>query len=397
MPSWKSHIRTLFLQHHQVSGVQGSEKTSPKRKKPTREEKGKARATELETQDDPQNLAPFYSLASNSSSSSLTGSERLPIVHYTDLHLVPQILTKSPAFYLVGHPLPPPPFRHAKRLFASPDAKKEELRDPKKSTVRGYNQAKGSGREWWDYDPTEEMLAPDDEEFRAATKEFFEKSIAALQDICQQFNVEEEVVPNELINDSGFSTMRYLRYSPELLEIGASEKEVKPTNLAYNGVLSDKGGDNDRLPNIEAHTDLDALTLIAATDPSGLYVWNRRGKICSAPPIENTVLILAGDLMAYFTATKGKNPLYDGPSAIGEHTVLPTAHTVVVPKGVGERYSIAVFLRPKREMVVSKRILKRGEKEIVEETAFWWLALEKLEVEGRKCFLIEKEDPTTIR
>ncbi|KAK6517531.1 hypothetical protein TWF281_004181 [Arthrobotrys megalospora] len=371
MSSMRSHIRKLFLKNSNKNQNQKLE--------------------ELKAQQPTPNTVPHGTVSTNSSSSSLLGlgSPELPIVDYDNISQIPKILTEFPAIYLTNHPLPPAPFNHARALLTLPKDVKDKLRDPGKSTVRGYNNAKASGREWWDYNPAEGMLGPpENTEFEEDTKAFFLKSVEVLQNICRQFNSQQQLIPQEVIDEAGFSTMRYLRYSPDVIDQQPSDENSQTT---YNSVLNSRrdGDDGEALPHIEAHTDLDILTLITATEPSGLYVWNRRGKVFSAPPIEGTVFIMAGDIMPFFTSKPEMCPLaqYEGVEAIGENTVLPTAHTVVVPRSAGERYSIAVFLRPKREMVLHRRVITRGGKEVEEETAFWWLATEKLHVEGRKCFL----------
>ncbi|KAF3210143.1 hypothetical protein TWF679_006891 [Orbilia oligospora] len=198
-------------------------------------------------------------------------------VDYKDISQIPDILIKYPAIYLINHELSPAPFGHARTLLTLPKKIKDTLRDPK-STVRGYNNAKASGREWWDYNPAEKLLGPpDDEEFKKDTTEFFNQSIKILQNICHQFNSRRQLIPQEVSEDVGFSTMRYLRYSPDVID---QQQPQNPDQSTYNTVLnSHRADDNgEAIPHIEAHTDLDILTLITATEPSGLYVWNRRGE-----------------------------------------------------------------------------------------------------------------------
>ncbi|KAJ6261765.1 hypothetical protein Dda_2564 [Drechslerella dactyloides] len=334
----------------------------------------------------------------------------LPRVRYEDLHLIPQVLAAYPAFYLTDHPLPPPPFPQARQLLTAPESVKATLIDKNKSTTRGYHHAKNSRREWWDYSPEngDTRLMLDDEEFQGASTEYHDQSVELLKQICQQFNQNGDVaIPEEVLENGGFTTMRYLRYSPDvfneqqtaegdILAAGASRLDGKKVDNANplakisfaKGEYTQSNDDSDDLPRIEAHTDLSLFTLIAATEPSGLYMWNRRCGVFPAPPVENAVLIMPGDCMAYYTAVKGMNPL-DSLDAISEKTVLPAAHAVVVPKEAGERYSVVVFLRPDRDAVVSRRMVRRKGVEEVEETALWWLATEKLEVEGRKCWLAD--------
>ncbi|KAK6503818.1 hypothetical protein TWF481_008824 [Arthrobotrys musiformis] len=401
-----AHLKTLFASK--------KPKNPPKRKPPTREEKGKFRAidddSDIATTNQTSSSSPKRSSSNRSSatnSSDLTDSDLLPIIHYEELYLIPEILTQFPAFYLVGHPLPPPPLQQAKHLLTSPDSIKQTLIHPRKSTVRGYNHAKPSGREWWDYTPDHggTLLTLDDEAFRTSTREYFEKSIQLLQKICGEFNntlnengEKRIVVPEEVINDIGFSTMRYLRYSPTILErpnnIPKDEPPVASSSSSSHSASSSKSPKEDgySLPRMEAHTDHGILTLMTATEPSGLYVWDRNGKIFSAPPIENTVLVIAGDLMTHFTSLEGKSIVDDGKEAIGEGTVLPTVHAVVLPKGNAERYSVAVFLRPKRDMVVSKHRIKKEDGNIVEEDmTFGKWAEEKGQVRGRRCWMIGQE------
>ncbi|KAK6331372.1 hypothetical protein TWF730_004454 [Orbilia blumenaviensis] len=401
-----THLKTLFASK--------KPKNPPKRKPPTREEKGKFRATD----DDDNAASPNYNIqsspkrsnsnrSSSTNSSDITDSDLLPIIHYEELHLIPQILTQYPAFYLVGHPLPRPPLPQAKQILTSPDSVKRSLIHPRKSTVRGYNHAKPSGREWWDYTPDNggTLLTLDDESFRHVTREYFEKSIALLQKICGEFNTtytengdKRMVVPTEVMNDIGFSTMRYLRYSPTILErpnVPKVEPPVASSSSSSHSASSSSSKpkeDGYSLPRMEAHTDHGVLTLMTATEPSGLYVWDRNGKIFSAPPIENTVLVIAGDLMSHFTALEGKSIIDDGKHAIGEGTVLPTVHAVVLPKGGAERYSVAVFLRPKRDMVVSKHRVRKESGEIVEQDmTFGRWAEEKGQIRGRRCWMVGQE------
>ncbi|KAF3931294.1 hypothetical protein ABW19_dt0200153 [Dactylella cylindrospora] len=421
MPWLRTHLKTLF--------------SSKKPKNPPKLDKGKGRAhpPDLSYSPDPDSYSPSPHSRTGSGSSSplsdVTDSDLIPIIHYSELHLVPQVLTKFPAFYLVGHPLPPPPLDQAKQLLTSPESVKQTLIHPRNSTVRGYNNAKGSGREWWDYTPEEggTKLTLDDEEFRRATKEYFDKGLQILQEVCKQFNESEgrEVIPNPIIEGQGFSTMRYLRYSPEVfgnpetppsappseptpatstpgkaampaseLKIERSSSNKKDSN-GTGGSRSSSRSNGRSVPRMEAHTDHGVLTLMTSTEPSGLYVWDRHGRIFSAPPIENTVLIIAGDLMAHFTAIDGKSPL-EGEGAIGENTVLPTVHAVVIPKGKGERYSVAVFLRPERKLVVSKlpekKIVDCGKVETLDEMTFGRWAEEKGKIRGRRCWMIGQKD-----
>ncbi|KAK6518723.1 hypothetical protein TWF506_005861 [Arthrobotrys conoides] len=413
-----AHLKTLFASKRP--------KNPPKRKPPTREEKGKYRATYTSTDNVITNSSPFQSqmispkhststyssTALTTNSSNITDSDLLPIIHYSELHLVPQILTQFPAFYLIGHPLPPPPLPQAKQLLTSSDSVKQSLIHPRKSTVRGYNHSKPSGREWWDYTPDHggTLLTLEDETFQFKTREYFEKSIELLQRICNEFNQtltengeKRVVIPKEVMEDIGFSTMRYLRYSPTILERTNNTPKPEPP-IASSSSSSHSGSSSNRksqqppkedgysLPRMEAHTDHGILTLMTATEPSGLYVWDRNGKIFSAPPIDGTVLVIAGDLMSHFTALEGKNIVDDGKEAIGDGTVLPTVHAVVLPKGGAERYSVAVFLRPKKEMVVSKQRVKKDDGEIGErDMTFGRWAEEKGQVRGRRCWMIGQE------
>ncbi|KAF3141313.1 hypothetical protein TWF703_002109 [Orbilia oligospora] len=285
MPSIKSRIKNLFL-----NGGGGGQELDEKLKE-SGEQDLTARSTcprGADVNTGTTGTVTNITATSNSSTSTFseTGTLELPIVDYKDISQIPDILIKYPAIYLINHGLPPAPFSHARTLLTLPKKIKDTLRDPK-STVHGYNNAKASGREWWDYNPTEKLLGPpDDEEFNKDTTEFFNQSIKILQNICQQFNSRRQLIPQEVFEDVGFSTMRYLRYSPDVID----QQPQNPDQSTYNTVLnSHRADDNgEAIPHIEAHTDLDILTLITATEPSGLYVWNRRGEVFSAPPIDGT-------------------------------------------------------------------------------------------------------------
>ncbi|KAF3904443.1 hypothetical protein ABW21_db0209383 [Orbilia brochopaga] len=304
-------------------------------------------------------------------------SPLLPILDISELHLAPATLARSSAFYLVGHSLPPAPLDQAKQLLTSPATVKDTLRHPRGSTVRGYNSATGSGREWWDYSPEQggTTLTLPDEEFQRATKAYFDAGIALLRRICEQFNTDTPIIPDEVLLDKGFSTMRYLRYSPAVFPKHTTSSTDTTTSTSNMNMT-----DPSTIPRMEAHTDHGILTLMTATEPSGLYTWDRHGQIFSAPPLDNAVLIIAGDLMAHFTSLPGTNIL-DGDSAVGEDTVLPTVHAVVIPRDAGERYSVAVFLRPRRDMVVN-----RGGKD--EDMTFAKWADEKGKIKGRRCWMV---------
>ncbi|KAF3104790.1 hypothetical protein TWF103_006765 [Orbilia oligospora] len=296
MPSIKSRIKNLFL-----NGGGGGQELDEKLKE-SGEQDLTARSTcprGADVNTGTTGTVTNITATSNSSTSTFseTGTLELPIVDYKDISQIPDILIKYPAIYLINHGLPPAPFSHARTLLTLPKKIKDTLRDPK-STVHGYNNAKASGREWWDYNPTEKLLGPpDDEEFNKDTTEFFNQSIKILQNICQQFNSRRQLIPQEVFEDVGFSTMRYLRYSPDVID----QQPQNPDQSTYNTVLnSHRADDNgEAIPHIEAHTDLDILTLITATEPSGLYVWNRRGEVFSAPPIDGTVLKLLGRIQFY--------------------------------------------------------------------------------------------------
>ncbi|EWC46047.1 hypothetical protein DRE_04621 [Drechslerella stenobrocha 248] len=396
-----------------------------RRRAPTREEKGKARATDPVRPPRPPASAPssvpdndsytdnddyddddhHYDHENNTEPRTL-----LPIIHYSDLRAVPETLTRFHAFYLTGAPLPPPPLPQARQLLTSPADVKRTLVHPRGSTVRGYNRAAGSGREWWDYSPENDGrdLTLPDEAFQVSTRNFFDSSIAVLQRICAEFTTPSgtPAVPEKVLTSAGFSTMRYLRYSPEVFPWdssvsapGAATTSCSCSCSSSSSSSSSSSGasasprrhatgrdvDPSTLPRMEAHTDHGVLTLMAATEPSGLYIWDRRGRIYSAPPVDGAVLIIAGDLMAHFTALEGRDILAgDGgvaAMAVGERTVLPTVHAVVVPSGVAERYSVAVFLRPRREMVLGRGV--GGE-----EMTFGRWAEEKGRVRGRRCWML---------
>ncbi|KAK6355545.1 hypothetical protein TWF696_004644 [Orbilia brochopaga] len=374
MPGIRSRIKRIFAT----------------RKEPPRLDKGKARADSPPTP-----------------TSDTSDSDGLPVLHYSDLHLAPATLARSSAFYLVGHALPPAPLPQAKQLLTSPADIKKTLIHPRGSTVRGYNSAVSSGREWWDYSPENggKNLTLDDEGFQAATRAYFTASIALLQEICAQFNSSPSsssssssssstpTIPSEVITDVGFSTMRYLRYSPAVFPESSNTTSNTTSSTTNNTTSSTTTANNAKstpsdpssIPRMEAHTDHGILTLMTATAPSGLYIWDRTGQIYSAPPLSNAVLIIAGDLLAHFTALPNTNILDDGEKAVGSSTVLPTVHAVVMPPDTRERYSVAVFLRPRRELVVNRG--KGGE------VTFGRWAEEKGRIRGRRCWMVGQQQP----
>ncbi|MET7390613.1 isopenicillin N synthase family dioxygenase [Streptomyces sp. NPDC005529] len=84
-----------------------------------------------------------------------------------------------------------------------------------------------------------------------------------------------------------------------------------------------------------AHTDFGALTILAQDNRGGLQVQSSTGSWIDAPPLQGTVVVNLGDLMARWT-----NGIF-----------ASAVHRVVNTSGL-ERYSLACFYEPDPEAVV---------------------------------------------
>ncbi|NKB75674.1 MAG: 2OG-Fe(II) oxygenase [Gammaproteobacteria bacterium] len=91
---------------------------------------------------------------------------------------------------------------------------------------------------------------------------------------------------------------------------------------------------------VSPHTDFGTLTLLAQDDTGGLRVKDRQGNWLTAHPIENTLVVNVGDLLARWTNDRFQS----------------TVHAVVNNSG-RERYSIVVAVDPNWETEVTPVVL----------------------------------------
>ena len=95
---------------------------------------------------------------------------------------------------------------------------------------------------------------------------------------------------------------------------------------------------------VSPHTDYGTLTLLAQDSTGGLRVRDRKGDWLTAHPIEGTLVVNVGDLLARWSNNRFKS----------------TEHAVVNNSGK-ERYSIAIALDPNWETPI-KPVINSGEK-----------------------------------
>lgn len=91
---------------------------------------------------------------------------------------------------------------------------------------------------------------------------------------------------------------------------------------------------------VAAHTDFGCLTMVAQDDLGGLQVQSREGEWLAVPPVEGTLLVNVGDLLARWSNDRFKS----------------TLHRVVNSSGK-ERFSMAVFYDPAFHTVIDPRDL----------------------------------------
>jgi len=94
---------------------------------------------------------------------------------------------------------------------------------------------------------------------------------------------------------------------------------------------------------VSPHTDYGTMTLLAQDQTGGLRVQDARGKWLTAHPIEGTLVVNVGDLLARWSNDRFRS----------------TPHSVVNESG-RERYSIAIALDPDWDTVI-KPVTKSGE------------------------------------
>ena len=130
--------------------------------------------------------------------------------------------------------------------------------------------------------------------------------------------------------------------------------------LHYPPVSADVFARNENQVRAGAHSDYGSCTLLFQDSRGGLQVQTPQGTFVDATPIEGTIVVNAGDLLARWS----------------NETIKSTIHRVVEPphgdeEGVTEypaRYSIAYFCNPNfdREIEVIPSTCKAGEKPIHE-------------------------------
>ncbi|MCX5516701.1 isopenicillin N synthase family oxygenase [Kaistia algarum] len=238
-------------------------------------------------------------------------------------------------FYVAGHGISGERFEHlfetARRFFALPLDKKQEVAFAKSKHNRGFIAMKGES-----LDPSKPAdlkegfnigldLAPDDprilagEPFRGANLwpdmpgfretmlDYFGGVLKVGQ--CLQRAVAVDVgLPEDFFEDKldqSLSTLRLLHYPPQ-------PASIEPGQLGAG-----------------EHTDYGCLTLLMTDDVGGLEVRRRDGAWLAAPPIADVFVCNIGDCLMRWT-----NDVY-----------VSTPHRVVNRSG-RERYSIPFFLDP---------------------------------------------------
>lgn len=123
--------------------------------------------------------------------------------------------------------------------------------------------------------------------------------------------------------------------------VGRFRNPVSRGSLIHYPPQPSKAGDE--LFGVSPHTDYGTLTLLAQDDTGGLRVQGADGRWVAAHPIPGTLVVNVGDLLARWSNDRFRS----------------TPHAVVNSSG-RERYSIAVFVDPDWDTVVSP-VVKPGE------------------------------------
>jgi isopenicillin N synthase-like dioxygenase len=244
-------------------------------------------------------------------------------------------------FYVVGHRVPPEliaqAFALAAAFFSAPDAVKASAPFCSASN-RGYIPF---GREALDPDKPSDLkeafnigldLAADDSEvlagkpfrnpnvwpqlpgFRETMLAYFDAVWALGRDLHRAFATDLGIDQNFFRDklDRPMATLRVLHYPP------------RPASIAAGQLGAGE------------HTDYGNITLLATDAVGGLEVRTRAGEWLKAPPVAGAFICNIGDCLMRWT-----NDIY-----------VSTPHRVVSPAG-RERYSIAFFLDPNPDAVVS--------------------------------------------
>ena len=144
-------------------------------------------------------------------------------------------------------------------------------------------------------------------EMRAALNEYLDAANACAQVLLQAFATSLGVEPERFTRNFSKPVSRGALVHYPAQEPDAGEKQF----------------------GVSPHTDYGVITLLHQDDVGGLQVSNRRGEWLTAHPIEDTLVINVGDLLARWTNDRFKS----------------TPHRVVNQSG-RERLSIAVFADP---------------------------------------------------
>jgi isopenicillin N synthase-like dioxygenase len=194
-------------------------------------------------------------------------------------------------------------------------ASRAQAPDLKESFEIGREGAKGTPNNWPDASKDEEAG-----EFKSVMLEFHDTCkklhIEVMRAIAVGMGLNEDYFDG--YTDIGDNTLRLLHY-PEV------KKDVFKSNK-----LQVRAGE---------HTDYGSITLLFQDNRGGLQVKSPNGTFVDATPIEGTVVINAGDLLARWS----------------NDTIKSTLHRVVEPPAPEEgdvhpaRYSIAYFCNPNFE------------------------------------------------
>jgi len=184
---------------------------------------------------------------------------------------------------------------------------------PEHPQLDGRNPILGSNR-WPAFAPA----------LRPAANAFFEAMSACATRLMRAFALALDLAPDTFTRDVQVPVSRgsFIYYPPQPPDLGEEQFGVAP------------------------HSDYGCLTLLWQDATGGLEVRDVNGEWVTAHPIEDTLVVNVGDLLARWSNDRFRS----------------TPHRVINRSG-GERYSMALFYDPDADTVIDPRVALRAQEE----------------------------------
>jgi isopenicillin N synthase-like dioxygenase len=162
--------------------------------------------------------------------------------------------------------------------------------------------------------------------FKDRTTALMEDCEAVMLDLLRVFAIKMRLQDNEFFVNAH-------------KHLGDSENTTTLRLLHYPPISSDTEAGE---PRCGEHTDYGSITLLFQDDVGGLEIMDKNGVYCPASPVQDAVLVNAGDLMEIWTAGSIK--------AVKHRVLTPPVGSV---QRTRHRYSIAYFGQPDNSRLVA--------------------------------------------